>query len=1407
MKRSVCFYILLLLVISIWSVGPTAREAKALIVVNLISPGDSTKVTIVSPTFEWDVSSPEKETPSRFHIKLALDLNFTSVIWEDTIDGSNRSTDYGGPSLTEWQAYYWTMKVEVDSQTTREVDSVIIDTTITFWQEEYETPFTFFYTAATLIHIPTDLDSIWKGIVWAAQGDTVLVAPGTYGENLRFYKRNLLVTSNYLFDQDTATINKTIIDGSNLTRGDGKGSVVYFTSGVDSNSTLMGFTIRGGMGTKVKIGVEERTNGGGIFCDVGSSPTIAYNVITDNQTTDDGGGIFIYQAAPNILHNIITNNSTVKGSGGAIQCYYSIEVEASASLSPDEQEGKNKEKSSSEKSRSDAKTKEVLSPSKSRLEMSEDEIKNSLNPKDATDVSPVAAPGSMAKSAQDNDPVAVVNWYARRDTIIQRDKYLPGDTLFFEGTDSYDIDPGDSIKYYDWFQKRYYRCWKTPPISYKRKSTKSTYTLPVTEATGFLKIYLRVTDTFNKRGYSDTLIFNVQELPHADAGDAVGVAPGDTVWLNGSQSCDVNPGDVLTYHWTQDSGSVSVTIENADSAKAYFVAEDSTYLGKYWFQLRVTDSMDADSATVEVSVSRPPIPVCEDDPIYGDTLVGFTHLDTLILDASGSWDPDPGDQATSYLWEEVVRIYVTKEGYGETGLKVNWLDTDTTLAIRRFTCSFKGLLKFYLRVRDSYGIISENYDSVLFSIQDLPVAKAGRDTVLCPGTKVFFTGSAIEINPDQRNSLKYHWRWIKRPSISVNIRPSDTDQSIYFTATLSAVYILSLTVEDDFGICLEDDEVIAVANRLPKANVVDVPHAFEGDTVYLDASSSFDPDSAKFIDTDDPSYTGGWLSFAWSVESSPPGVDLKIVDEDQPIAKFVPYGTGTYEFQVLVNETLSVKQPPNDNINIDILTVTVDSTYAYPIIQGNLISRNFSASRGGGIDCNHSSPDIISNIFYKNQSKLSGGGICCRSFSTPQIKNNIFFGNISSDSTGGAIADLGAQLSPSATRGFRKLLAIQYNDFWDNRGGALYEASGNISANIDTFPRLIDPDFGDFRFECSSPCYPDIGSIIYFDTCITVKRLEMVSLSLFQNPVVTAVAHFIVNTDVPLKAPPVAYVTIGENAPSPVYFVPISSKTYRGSFVFTASGIAHISVFASSVLERDTSATRDFSVEFIGAGKVGRLVSFDKKLEVFFPQGSVKQEIYATCISVSEDSRYQFEEELEMVTFGEAYQLGPSISCDKDLIISFPLGGLDLKDKDKTLFSIYKYEDEKWNRLESFLEENSVCAKVKSLGVYRLIYDPRGKHIAGIPKTYQLFQNYPNPFNPETQIRYDLPVSGHVKLTIFNILGQKVKVLVDEIQGAGHKSVIWDGKDDHGREVASGIYFYKIGAENFQKTKKMVLLK
>jgi hypothetical protein len=1385
------------LVMSFWWFGGLTPQVKALTVVDLLSPDDSSKITTGTPNFIWRAIPPARETITKFHVMVATDIFFspTSVVWEDTNIIGRIGTDtveYAGPPLTEWTAYYWRMRVQIDSLKND-------GTHIIYWQDEYTLPFTFFHFTTNVIQIYKDpqishLPNIQTGLIWAAAGDTVWVDTGTYYENLRFYKKGVVLTSRCKDDLDTTWIKQTIIDGSQLTRGSDEGSVVYFSPGVDSTSTVMGFTIRGGTGRKIEVGTEDKINGGGIFCDMGSTPTIMYNLITGNQALDNGGGIYIHSGAPNILHNMITNNSAENGSGGGIECYYSIQVEASPGKG---QSGKEDEREANQARRS----------------LDEQEMKDLLNPKDDTEPASISAFGTLAKATQNNPPVAIMSWFARKDTIIVRDKYLVDDTIFFDGSASYDPDyPADSIRFFEWWRFQYYRCWDDPPSSPSRKSMDTTYVFPITQSeTGLLDFYLRVTDYNLTRAYSDTVTFNVQHPPHVDAGGNVAGPPGDTIWLDGTGSCDVNPTDTLQYNWTLVSApsGVTVTINDADSAIAYFVPEDVTYLGEYEFQLKVSDDMEADSATMQAVVSQPPIPVCQDDPLFGDTLAGFFLTDTFTLDASACYDPDPGDSVKYYLWEPGRWMYIDKFGDtvslpAPTSPSVSSFDTTEAVHTFRFIGDRGGLVKFRLRARDKYGVLSEVYDSLSFSIQIGAVPEAGNDTIVFPGTRAYIQGSAIELNPDQRDNLKYFWKWMKQMG-SEKLVQGATPQEVNFLASRSGVYKVSLEVYDYYALS-EIDSVVIVSNELPNAIVVNVDHAFEGSEVLLDASQSYDPDSAVFQHPD--SNDAGGLEFTWSTYDHPPNAEEPtIIDGDKAIAKFIPYGTGDYYFKVLVNDTISVYQPPDETKNIAICTVHVDSTYAYPIIEGNLIAFNYAGLKGGGIDCNQSSPNVENNVLFKNHSLLSGGGICCRNFSTPQVTNNIVFGNISSDSSGGGIADLKAQLSPTATRGFRKLLGISKNCFWDNRGETFYEVSVSTSDNIYGFPRLIDPEFGDFRLECSSPCGDSIGSLIFFQPCYSAPQLDMVSFALMQNPVATAVAHLVINTDAPLKSPPTGYVRMGGSAPSPVYFQPLSPNAFKGTHVFTGSGDADISVFYSSLLEEVDTLTTTVSVQLIGTKGGGILNSFDNKIAAFFPRGSVKEDIYATCISVSPDPQYRFKPSGEMEPLGEAYQLGPDISFDSDVTVRFPLSDFDLTGKDKSLLAVYRYQNGNWIRLESFLEDNRVCAKVKSLGIFRLIYDPVGKHLTGIPDRFELFQNYPNPFNPQTQIRYDLPISGQVKLSIFNVLGQRVRVLVDELQDAGHKSVIWDGKDGRGQEVASGIYFYKISAENYRKTKKMVLLK
>jgi len=94
-----------------------------------------------------------------------------------------------------------------------------------------------------------------------------------------------------------------------------------------------------------------------------------------------------------------------------------------------------------------------------------------------------------------------------------------------------------------------------------------------------------------------------------------------------------------------------------------------------------------------------------------------------------------------------------------------------------------------------------------------------------------------------------------------------------------------------------------------------------------------------------------------------------------------------------------------------------------------------------------------------------------------------------------------------------------------------------------------------------------------------------------------------------------------------------------------------------------------------------------------------------------------------------------------------------------------------------------------------------------IPNRFELYQNHPNPFNPETTIQFQLPKSGQVKIDIFNQLGQKVKTLLNEQKPAGTFEVRWNGVDDKGQPVVSGVYFYKMTAGKFTAIKKMALIR
>ena len=118
---------------------------------------------------------------------------------------------------------------------------------------------------------------------------------------------------------------------------------------------------------------------------------------------------------------------------------------------------------------------------------------------------------------------------------------------------------------------------------------------------------------------------------------------------------------------------------------------------------------------------------------------------------------------------------------------------------------------------------------------------------------------------------------------------------------------------------------------------------------------------------------------------------------------------------------------------------------------------------------------------------------------------------------------------------------------------------------------------------------------------------------------------------------------------------------------------------------------------------------------------------------------------------------------------------------------------------------------VKVTGDDRVVFVNRYDYLSteseGIPTDFALHENYPNPFNPTTTLRFDLPEVSDITLTIYNMLGQKVRTFNYQNTSAGYHSVTWNATNDYGEQVGAGVYLYQLRANQFVKTRKMVLLK
>jgi hypothetical protein len=188
----------------------------------------------------------------------------------------------------------------------------------------------------------------------------------------------------------------------------------------------------------------------------------------------------------------------------------------------------------------------------------------------------------------------------------------------------------------------------------------------------------------------------------------------------------------------------------------------------------------------------------------------------------------------------------------------------------------------------------------------------------------------------------------------------------------------------------------------------------------------------------------------------------------------------------------------------------------------------------------------------------------------------------------------------------------------------------------------------------------------------------------------------------------------------------------------------------------------------------------------------VKQASYAVQVSGTSPT----------VEYNLFWDCGTTIESPDDTTLTFPIFNFEADPM---------FADTSAANLDLALDPNSPAVGVASDGTN--LGDPRWGITTSVdansiaPISYHLSQNYPNPFNPETVISYAIEKNGLVQLSIFNLLGQKIATLVDQNQNTGRYTVRWNGRDDRGYHVASGVYFYQIQAGEFVKVKKMIMMK
>jgi parallel beta-helix repeat protein len=1237
-------------------------------------------------------------------------------------------------------------------------------------------------SSSAIIHVPGDQPTIQAGIDAAMNDDTVLVADGTYkglgNKNLDFKGKAITVKS------ENGPKN-CIID----CEGDGRG--FYFYSDETEKSVVSGLTITNG--------TPSDGYGGGIYCEY-SSPTIENNIITGNSANKSGGGIYCEGASPAIQNNIISRNSAVGSyfGGGGIDCYYSSPTiqnnEISGNLTDSDGGGIQ------------------------CIYSSPTIISNIINENLASTgggiycykSSPTIINNTINRNSANHQGGGIYCDYQSSPTINNNE--ITGNSAKECGGGILCHTSSSTIQN-NWISENLASyggggidCYYSP---LKIMGNVISRNLVSHEGCG-ISCYESSPTIVNNTISGNSVSDNGGGI-HCYSGSSPTVL-NTILWANSPNEIYLDESSIaITYSDIQGGWKG----EGNTHANPLFV---NPYNGDYHLQ--------GDSPCIDAGDPNSP-----KDPDGTRTDMGAFYFDqssnppvaTILEKVSG--DNQVGLISTKLLEPLVVRVR-DQNGRPMFGVQVDFAVTqgDGSVNPTQAKTGADGEASTFLTLGQTAGLnqvtVAVDSLSVTFSAmgtEELLVATtleevSGDNQSGLIGTKL--PGPLVVLVKDQYGNPML-WAQVNFAVTigdgSVNPTQAKTDANgkvstfltLGQTAGLNEVtaivnslsvkfnaigYYGVIYIDNDNNTGIEDGSQEHPFNTIQEG----IDASVDGDTVLV-ADGTYKGNGNKNLD-----FKGKAITVI-----SKNGPKNCIIDCEGKGRGFY-FHSGETEKSV-VSRFKIVSGSPGDGYGGGILC----DNYSSPAIENNIIAGN-SADYGGGISCNnYSFPMIRNNEISGNSAKKSGGGIYCYIYSSPTIQSNKVSGNSATSYDGGGIYC------------FYSSPTIQNNEINENSannsGGGIScgKSSPTIQNNKIVGNSAGNHGGGIYSYSSSSPM------IVNNTVSRNSAKNAGSGISCFSS-----------------SSPTVLNTTLWADRPSEIYvdassMINITYSNIQGGwsgmgninvdplFVDAANGDYHLSNYSSCIgAGIMTSDVPDTDIEGnprpnppgsnpdIGAYEHLR----DIPLVVTF--GDVSGNGTVTAYDAALVLQYVVgTKELSSAQRKAADVTGDDnvSALDAALILQYSVGlitrfPVEIKtaapvlttksERDALMKAIARLEATVLN-----MEQKQVLEQLKNL-VFK----------KSPPKHTALLQNFPNPFNPDTWLPYQLSRDATVTISIYNANGQLVRVIALGNKEAGvyitkDKAIYWDGTNNIGEKVASGVYFYQLRAGNFVAIRRMVIVK